>query len=42
VTAALAGARVGGVELGDHCDHKGRPTLDHLRYAQGWEVIGNW
>ena len=42
VTAALAGARVGGIELGDHCDHKGRPTLDHLRYSQGWELIGGW
>ena len=41
VTAALSGARVGGVELGDHCDHKGRPTLRALADANGWELLGN-
>lgn len=40
-TAAMSGAFVGGVELGDHCDRKGRPTLRDLCAARGWEVIGD-
>lgn len=35
-TAALAGAKVGGFELGDHCDFKGRPTLAVLCQREGW------
>jgi hypothetical protein len=41
-TAALVGAKVGGVELGDHCDHKQRPTLRELCDLNRWEIIGNW
>ena len=40
VTAALSGAFVGGVEIGDHCDRKGRPTLRALAQREGWEIIG--
>ena len=40
VTAALAGAFVGGFELGDDCDHKGRPTLRVLAEREGWQIIG--
>lgn len=39
-TAALAGLTVGGVELGDHCDHKGRPTLRSAERAHGWTILG--
>lgn len=42
-TAAMCGSTVGGVEVGDHCDHKGRPTLDALidsKRAEGWDSIG--
>lgn len=39
-TAALAGATVGGVELGDHSDHHGRPTLGELCLRNGWELFG--
>jgi hypothetical protein len=41
LTAALTGATVGGVVLGDHCDHAGRPTLRDLAHREGWEVIGS-
>lgn len=27
------------VELGDHCDYKGRPTLDAFVQAQGWRQV---
>lgn len=36
LTAALQGMTVGGVELGDHCDSEGRPTLDTLVHDKGW------
>lgn len=39
-TAALAGVTVGGVELGDHCDHMGRPTLDRAARVNGWTILG--
>jgi hypothetical protein len=39
--AAMSGSYVGGVELGDHCDHKSRPTLRDLCAERGWEVIGD-
>ena len=40
-TAALCGCRVGGVELGDHCDSQGRMRLSDLVHQQGWlEVSG--
>ena len=42
MTAALSGCKVGGVELGDHCDSAGRPTLSDLCRTHGWEQIGNW
>lgn len=40
-TACTEGATVGGIELGDHCDHKGRPILREVCRANGWEVIGD-
>lgn len=39
-TAALAGARIGGVELGNWSDPKGRPDLQKLCHENGWELIG--
>lgn len=36
LVAAMAGMVVGGHELGDHSDHKGRPTLQDLCRVQGW------
>ena len=27
------------VELGDHSDHKGRPTLEVFAYGQGWRQV---
>ena len=36
LTAALAGATVAGIELGDHCDHAGRPTLDRVVNDNGY------
>jgi len=41
LTAALAGAQIGGIEIGDHSDYKGRPTLKDLARSKGWEIIGN-
>lgn len=41
-TAALDGCKVGGIELGDHCDPDGHPILSDLCRAQGWEHIGGW
>lgn len=38
--ACLAGCTVGGVELGDHCDYRVRPTLDALCQQRGWERVG--
>jgi hypothetical protein len=38
MTAALAGATVGGVTLGDHCGEN--PTLGALASARDWQVIG--
>ena len=35
-TAALAGATVGGVTIGDHCNSKGDPRVDSLCAAKGW------
>lgn len=35
---------VGGVELGDHSDHKGRPNLRELldsKRADGWDIFGS-
>jgi hypothetical protein len=40
-TAALAGCTVGGVELGDHCDRVGKPTLRDLAGIKGWMIIGS-
>lgn len=40
LTAALAGCTVGGVELGDHCDGAGRPTVGALVASHDWEVFG--
>jgi hypothetical protein len=37
-TAALSGATVGGVTLGDHCGEN--PTLGTHASARGWQVIG--
>jgi len=36
LTAALAGAQVGGVVLGNHCDRSERPTLDNLCAARNY------
>ena len=44
-TAALCGLTVAGVEMGDHCDPKGRPTLDAwLRDNQDRYMLvrGSW
>lgn len=38
-TAALAGATVAGIQLGDHCDHAGRPTLDRVVYDNGLTML---
>lgn len=38
-TAALCGLTIGGVELGDHCDHLNRPTLSALCAARGWRIL---
>ena len=35
-TAALTGLTIGGVELGDHCDHRGRPRLETVCHERGW------
>lgn len=40
-TALLEGATVGGVELGDHCNGRGKPTLQSACDARGWEIIGS-
>ena len=40
-TACLAGCTVGGVELGDHCDRDGKPTLRDLAGIKGWMIIGD-
>jgi hypothetical protein len=40
LTAALDGAAIGGITLGDHCNRDGRPTLDAAAAANGWETIG--
>ena len=40
-TGALAGCTVGGVELGDHCDRDGKPTLRDLAGIKGWMIIGD-
>lgn len=39
-TACLVGAVIDGIELGDDCDHKGRPTLQDAIRANGWESFG--
>lgn len=39
LAAALSGATVGGFELGDHCDPKGRPTLNALCQREGWRYF---
>lgn len=39
--ACLAGCTVGGIELGDHCDHAGRPTLDEAIRAHGLAFVGD-
>ena len=40
LTACLAGMTFGGVELGDHCDHKGRPTHKQAAKMHGWTLLG--
>lgn len=43
LTAALDGATVGGVTLGNHCDPAGDPRLEDLCHSRGWEwVRGYW
>jgi hypothetical protein len=39
-TAALTGATVGGVELGDHSDYHGRQTLDLVARERGYHILG--
>ena len=36
---ALAGATIGGVVLGDHCDPNGGQTLQDTCRANGWELF---
>ncbi len=38
VTAALSGATIGGVALGDHCGDS--PTLGQICDQNGWQIIG--
>ncbi len=41
---AAAGATIGGVECGYHCDSKGRQTITAIintRHKDGWECIGS-
>ena len=40
LTAAMVGATIGGFEVGDHCDHLGRPTPGQLVAREGFEVFG--
>ena len=40
LTAALQGATIGGIEIGDHSDYRGRATLRDLCRSKGWEIIG--
>ena len=39
-TAALTDCTVGGIELGDHSDYKGRPRLETLCRDNGWDLFG--
>lgn len=39
ITAATAGMTVAGIQLGDHCDRFGRPTLESLIRDRGWTWI---
>lgn len=39
LTAALAGMTIGGVELGDHCDSKGRQRITEVCDANGWLYV---
>lgn len=39
VTAALCGATIGGIEIGDYCDHKGRMTISELCQSNGWLYV---
>lgn len=41
LTAAIAGCTVGGVEVGDHCDSAGRPTVGEMVRREGWHVFGS-
>jgi hypothetical protein len=41
LTAAMAGMRLRGTELGDHSDHKGRPTLTEALRAMGAARFGS-
>lgn len=41
LAACLDGVTIGGVELGDHSDSKGRPTLDVLCRRQGWTWLSS-
>lgn len=40
LTACLAGMTFDGVELGDHCDSKSRPTLKQAAEMRGWTLLG--
>jgi hypothetical protein len=41
--AALTGLKIGGVELGGHCDPKGRPLLADAAREHGWTIArGSW
>jgi hypothetical protein len=35
-TAATNGATIGGIEIGNYCDHAGRATFRDLLYSQKW------
>ena len=41
LTAAFAGATVGGVQLGDHSNRDGLQTYRDVNRIDGWEWIGN-
>ena len=38
-TAATTGTTIGGIEIGNHCDHAERATFRDLLYTQKWEAF---
>ena len=38
-TAATTGTTIGDIEIGNHCDHAGRPTFRDILHSQKWEAF---